>query len=298
LHLQGCTITIDNGANGKGILHDRVSFIEISRPPAPDPMELGPLSTDALPRLVRLSRCIARGQATLVRAEEMVPFRLDWEQGLLVTTQRLVEMDGAAREPRDWDERVDVVLRNVTAVARGGLFLVTLNPSAPHQLELSARSFDSIFLLGNNAPFTEQRGAPRQDNLRWRPNLGGADNFYQHSDLIFRIDLSRDGGESIEYRLDQREEALAEGWYEEKRPYSKVEWQSPPPADLPAHLHTKEHYLLDESLKNPAARSSQGGRPAGFDPAQLPLLPAAAGRRGVDPAALLRAADARFWPTS
>ena len=94
------------------------------------------------------------------------------------------------------------------------------------------------------------------------------------------------------YTFDQRELARDEGWYEEKRPQSLVVWRGLPPDELPVHLHTKEHYLLDSSPTNPALRAYENAGAAGFDPSLLPDLPDSSRIRSADSDGVMRRAGA------
>ena len=88
LVLNFCTLTIENSLRSGVSRHQNVAFFAVApdRPLSPQP--LAGAQSDVAHR-IRLTDCMVRGEATLVRTEEGAPYHLDWENGLLVTSERL-----------------------------------------------------------------------------------------------------------------------------------------------------------------------------------------------------------------
>src|SRR5690606_35307181 len=89
-----------------------VAFVEFLSPPALA-SEVDDEPMDKVPPLVQLSASIARGEAALVRAETGIPFTLRWDQGLLATTERLVDIGGALGNQTS-DRWIRIDLNHVT----------------------------------------------------------------------------------------------------------------------------------------------------------------------------------------
>jgi hypothetical protein len=97
----------------------------------------------------------------------------------------------------------------------------------------------------------------------------GQGNFYPNSNLIWRI-VPRGSAETpIEFTFDQRDEK----WWVERGTQRAVMWKQYPAPNQPVHQLTKADYLLSDHPSNPAIRSAEGHRVAGFDIDQLPAIP-------------------------
>lgn len=269
LDLRGCTLTIVNAAEDGTLLQNPVSFIEI-RTSRMAEMALDPLKkvpAVELPLSISLSRCIARGQATLVRAEKISPFSLQWTQGLFASTERLVETSGAMGKP-EWTGLVELDLSQVTIAAARGLCQMKSHEDAPHQLNLDIDCTNCIFLSDPAAPLLEHVGVATIAEAKEKLEFKGKGNFYPSSNLFWRIAPRGTAEATVDVTLDQRDEK----WSAEKRAQRAVMWKQYPAANVPVHLHSKADYLLSDNPANPAIRSAEGHGLAGFDSEQLPAL--------------------------
>ena len=263
LQLFHCTMTIRD-AHGA---HDEVAFVELAEPEQPNMMGIG-IDQDGPtePYQVDFEGCVARGQASLLRAPEAVPYRFSWDHGLLVTDRNVFEMGGATTKPQ-WPDprRMDIELRNVTVRTPQNVCHTSLTASAPYLLELYPRWENCIFLMEPSMALVRYEGIDEAERALSGFKIQGEDNYYEDTSVLLQIEPA-----GIEFRFAD-DELLTESWYDEvgEQPGSVLDWEQSLPVDVPADRHTKNHYLLtptESMIEQP-----------GFDPSRLPnyleLLP-------------------------
>ena len=87
---------------------------------------------------------LLRGEANLVCLTDETPLTIRWNQGLLVTSQHLLETGGSATEPQYYDQIV-LDLDNVTAYCREGLYYLRRGPGKAYQFHVNAYADQCIF---------------------------------------------------------------------------------------------------------------------------------------------------------
>jgi hypothetical protein len=253
-----------------------LAFMQLAPPrskemmPGDDTMNTG----SATPPLIDCFSTIIRGQATMLRVPEGVPFRLKWDQGLLITTERLLDLAGSRIMPRgSAGARVD--LSNTTAVVGKGLVLLRVDSEFRYPLEFSGELFQCIVFCDPPpeplavAPLVEMRAGLGSDFGRKRPYFRSRDTFYHHVDSILRFDPTGNPNEVIEYTFYEREKANELKWDEAGGVVGAIPWRKLPLASQAVERRTKFDYLLDEAEMGQTMR-------AGFDPVRLPdVAPAA-----------------------
>jgi hypothetical protein len=269
LELQDAVLTICN-ANAQGaLLQDRVSWVEVVDAPRPEPSvtadtEAAP--TRAIPPYIGLSNCVARGQATLIRCEKATPLRISGRQCLLVLSDYMLDVGGRDTKPVQLDARIELSLKNVTAVLGQGLCRLNSDTSAPFQLDLVTDCKNSILhIKDTKAALIDRRGIRDLAELDKHLYVRGRDNFYPGSDILLRLHPAGEPQNVLTYGFTGRNES----WYQEESPRFTLMWKSLPATDLPLDRHLPADYLLDESEQNPAQLDG-GETPAGADAAQLP----------------------------
>ena len=281
LEFHSCSLTIRNADQDGTLLQDRVAFVELQIPPAPEPNA----KTEAATMMVRsphprieLRGCVARGQATLVRSEVGVPFRLTWDQGLFVSTERLIESGGARQQPTLGDA-IEIDLRHVTAFVRKGIYATKLDAVGGFPLEFVSECNNSIVLTDSTSPLIEQHGTPAQP-FRKRPIVRGAKNFYPNTSVILLSDPIGSAADVEQFTFNQRDQLSDERkWYEERPEPGMVMWKTVPQVTRSVDRHGKDDYQLDDDPSNGMMRE------VGFDPTQLPELPAVLDSLSIPPAA-------------
>jgi len=269
LKLERCTLSICNASDQ---LHEEVAFFRTK--PASDGGSAKPESPPAAApeTIIELRDCIARGEAVFLRTEDLQPVHLSWENGLLVTTERLLMVPGAQEAARPGDAlRLD--LRHLTAVVRDGLCQMIDSKGAPHQLPVQIRCDDSILLGTPGKPLIEQDGLAGADAMRRRVTWIGDRNFFEGFDVFWMLDDF--DMETPPEKMDF--DAWRAHWRtpgENLKSRAPLSWKKSPAANRPVHTHTPDDYLLDESAAgNPALGAASDLHDAGFLADKLPQPP-------------------------
>lgn len=255
LRMSNCTLTVSNP------FLSRAAFFSIQ-----GPRETGIESSAASGKAVKtpkmvLENCLARGQASLVRSLEGLPFWLTWRQGFLATTDYLIEAGGLS--PLAVDDVMRVTMSNVTAAVNRGMVRLELREAGPALPELALDCNNCVFVHPREVPLVEYRGAIDSKRAVELFEIDGRDNFYDFTEIRWRIH----GPEGVR---DFSWEEQDESWYREKRAERGLRWRNPLPTDRDVSLRTPRDYLLD----------SNESQVAGFNLEQLPAFPEVSPRSG------------------
>jgi serine/threonine-protein kinase len=257
LDLRNCVLTVkDASGTGGTPIHDQTAMLALQPRRLADAMKMMEDAEAMLPSMsVKLSACVARGEATfLMAADDSLPLRVYWSQGLLVTPKRLFEAGGASVKLSSF-ENFEFNLEHVTAVVPQGLVLQRRPAGMPSQMRLEVRCRDSALRTDAGAALFEFEGLGSASDIKL--HYDGDNNLYAPRRVTFLRHRPAAGAPaSEEFDLDN----IAQ--WGNNLSSSALVWQSPPPAlaDLPAHEHRPQDYLVD------TATSESGG----FDPAVMP----------------------------
>jgi hypothetical protein len=160
VRLERCWLTIHNAADKGQAYFQGVAFFNIKAPPGANSMMRDPSAPPVQPDSIELQDCVARGQAVFVRTSDVQPFSLVWENGLLATTEQLLLAGGGSMSPPH-GARMQIDLRHVTALARGGLYKIVGTLDAPYLLDAKVKCIDSILIGGPDSAVIEQAGINR-----------------------------------------------------------------------------------------------------------------------------------------
>ena len=150
-------MTVRNSYGGRFSNLDHVCVFHVVRPLRDDMLDPETEGSRLLTE-IDLSNCVVRGETTVLRAEEAVPLRLRWHNGLLVTTERLVNL-GGTRKPPERGERILLDLEHLTAVMDQGLGEFSSRPESPYLMEVSVWCTNSILVTQRWAPLITQSGS-------------------------------------------------------------------------------------------------------------------------------------------
>lgn len=266
LQLTRCALTIKNAGPAGALLQNRVSFIGFLPPPAPAGIEEDDEPRPETIPYLALRSSLVRGEATFIASDAGTPFRLTWDQGLLATTDRLIDIGGVA-EDRLWNRLVRLELDHVTAITRSGLCLLrSREAQKPFALEVDARN--CIFVTDSSAPLIEQRTFQMIDEVKKEPpKFEGRGNIYSGPIEYWRI-VSQRTTAPLEPTVNINFTEGDDFGFEEPVLQNGVLWKGLPSASRPMHAHTKADYLLSSNPANPALR--RGEETAGFDSSVLP----------------------------
>jgi hypothetical protein len=272
VRLRNCWLTIRNAGEQAGDYHQDVAFLRLRQAPGAE-LNAGGSTTALPPADIELDDCVARGEAVFLRTEGLQPVRLNWANGLLVTSQYLLWADGGPESPRSGEAR-QIELQHLTAMVRRGLCRITTSQSAPHQLQTQIRHIsDSILIGAANGALIEQSGAESADQCRSWIEWNGDRVFYQGWESFWTIITSNASAapESMTFKAWQ----LHWGLERESRPeLNRVVWKKAPEPSRPAHTQTPADYALaGDPNSNPARGAASDGEDAGLETADLPLAP-------------------------
>lgn len=269
--LEGCYLTVLNAADQTTAYHPDVAFF-CARPEPHAASAGGGAAVAGLTATgIELADCVVRGEAALLRVEDLQPVELAWENGLLATSEQLLLARGGQRTPAP-SERIAISLRHVTAAMHGGFCRLEDDRLRSQQLPVHLRLADSI-LLCYGQPLIHQEGAASLDSLRARIQWDGDRNFYEGVEVFWRLH-SREAaaGEQV---MDFA--AWQEYWGPQRESLPRLDagvLAGIPPALGPTHSRTPDDYALSAQSDNPAVGAAADGQDAGFQAGRLPLEPA------------------------
>ncbi|MEX2111766.1 MAG: protein kinase [Pirellulales bacterium] len=269
LRFERCTFTIRYASTGGKAYHAGVAFFDIKAPPGGSTMTM-PAAADQQSVAIDLRNCVARGEATFVRDNDLQALRLDWENGLLATSERLLLAAGGAIEPRQLGY-VQINLRHVTAIAQSGLALITNSEDAPYQMKTEFDCTDSIFVTTADPPLLEQRGSNSAAEYRTRVRWSGERQYFDGFNVFWKIVTGQAQTTAEQMDFD----AWQETWAGHARlmSHTPIAWKKSPAADRPFSQHSPQDYALDDASDNLLIRGASDGQDAGCIAWQLSTLP-------------------------
>ena len=262
--MRDCTVTVRNTHGGRFSNLDHVSVFKLI-PNAIDDM-LDPITgAERLMTEVDLKHCIIRGEATVIGAPQADPMRFKWVNGLLVTTERLVSIGGAAAMPGR-GEQIMIDLDHVTAVMDRGLGEFTSSLDDPYLIDVSIYCTNNILVTQPWSSLITQSGPQRFSTMQAQLQYFGDRNFYEGSSVFWKLaPHDRSQAETIDFDSWQSQ------WGENSR-INSTKWERLPDKNRPTHEHRVVEYTLGTD-RNAAVKSSQDGYDAGFRHGMLPRLP-------------------------
>jgi len=270
--LERCWLTICNASEQRTAYHSDVVFFQVESALGADLAIGDNRSAIVLLTSIELVDCIARGEADFLRCDDLQPLSLSWENGLLVTTGRLLSSRGGQQSPQP-RETIHVDLRHVSAVVGSGLCRLAADYPSPYQLPLEINCSDSILMGGDGAALVEQVGIDEVDEFRTRIAWLGDRNFYENFQVFWGIrGIDR---QPLVEPMDFDGWRIYWGSEDENLPlHNAVKWRNLPEITRPMHTHAPTDYALDDSeTDNPAIGAASDGRNAGLQVERLPQLP-------------------------
>ncbi len=248
LRLMSCWLTIRNATPQRTSHHQFVAFFDIKAPPDTGAMamEHGAMAEHSVN--IEMQNCVARGEATLLRCEELQPVRLSWHNGLLATSERLLLAHGGEMANRV-SGQISVELRHVTAHARGGLCLITNAEGSRPLLRTQLHCADSILLATADVPLLEQAGVNSVEEFEGHVQWEGNRYFYSGFGTFWKISSfapALPAQDPVQRSFDEWQRHWRES-VDKQETWSRVVWKRLPDASRPMHTHTPADYALDET---------------------------------------------------
>ena len=265
VRLDRCSLTVRNLSDQRLTYQQDVAFFR-ARSAREGDADVGNAPAATPLATIELTDCVARGEADFLRVDDLQPVHLTWDNGLLITSERLLAAGGGQAAPK-LDETLPIDLHHVTAAVRGGLCRLTSNSANPYQLTTQFVATNSILIGAPGVPLVEQEGTASAENLRQRFIWNGDWNCYQDVDVFW-----------VARNLDpdsQPDVMTFEGWklhwgpsHENQPSVERLLWKKPPDADRPVHVQGPTDYTLED----PTGADAAAGAP-GCQIDRLPPLP-------------------------
>lgn len=277
LGLERCVLTINNASADGEAYHPNVALLGTSLPPgAPSTMNM-PMNTDGaapMPAVaaaeVWLEHSIIRGEASLLRASELQPVSLHWNDGLLAVSESALVASGGAMQPKDVDVRL--AFNHVTAACGGSLIDIRDDFDKPFLPAITITCADSILYSVTGAPLVDYDGIDVRTDFLKTFHWTGERVFYEgfKIDGFWRLASGDDVAQTLsfdDWRAQwgsQRE--LQSAWRE-------VRWKRAPAQSPIFHNLKPDDFALDDSgAAQKALRGAADGLDVGMNRTQLPLV--------------------------
>ncbi len=257
--LKSCILTIENDLTDD---KSRAAFIDVVAPA--ENME----RPTKLP--IDLENCIVRGGANMVRMRQSVPIILKWNNGLLVTSERLLAADGS---PQSWDDTIGLSLSHVTISVGQGLCLLRDSIDQPHQPALEFVCNKSILSAGGSA-LVEHDGVGDVEKFRHALVISGSTNYFEGVTDYWRVYVDNIQQEELKWDWATWKEKLAMGGKMLSK-MMEIRWQRNR-TDVPYYAPQQcglDDFLPDPESDNPIMQVMDvGDLPSGLMPDDLPAL--------------------------
>jgi hypothetical protein len=263
VRFEQCSLTIRNASLEHSAYHAGIAFFEVKAAPGNATMAMDPSAADDQAVRIELVDVVARGEATLVHTSDLQPLALDWQNGLLATSEHLLSAGGGAIKPHQPARDVEISLRHVTAAVNSSLVSLFNSVDAPYQLMTRIHATDCVFLSSGHPPLVEQSGSDDIDEFIERLEWNGDRDCFDGFEVFWQIEKTTPPPESKAMAFDEWRDYWASRL---KRPTdAAITWRNLPPASRPYHLHAPTDYVLDASVpSNPPVRAAADGLDGGF----------------------------------
>jgi hypothetical protein len=269
IELDRCLLTVRNASDQRGAYHLDVSIFDVKAAPGSSAMLLAMGMAPLEPVKIQLYNSVARGEAVFLRANDLQPLSLTWNNGLLATSERFLVAGGGATAPPQGAGQMRIELRHVTAVVEKGLCRLAGSHSAPWLLDSEIQCVDSIIVAGDKeAALIDQLGAEGVNQLQRRVAWRGDHNVYQGFDNYWKVtDLTS----SAAPLLFSYEQWTAHWTSNEIQPIGgTLHWTRPLQRELPAHRRQPAEFVLDPGQGATIVSGASDGGPRGLIVDSLP----------------------------
>ncbi|HBO45046.1 MAG TPA: hypothetical protein DD670_14175 [Planctomycetaceae bacterium] len=269
LRLRQSSLTVRNGHN-----HDVTVF---RAKPSPNSDRVGATQNSELAASpqIEIDDCVIRGRATILRAEELQPVQLTWNNGLLVTDQWFLWVQGGDREILAGDSIV-VRLKHLTGVVGQGLCRLDNSRLAPaRQLPVRVECSDSLLLVAfPQGALIELLGEYPYNLSEWFTWTGNRNGYF---------------GSSIFQRMDNLTQHLPpevldfQGWLDRwpgndiHSQWGRIDFVVPFDSGRSPDSFTAADFRLTDSRENWARGGASDGTDLGAALDRLPAVPLSSG---------------------
>ena len=234
---------------------------------------------------VQLTNAIVRGHGTLLSMAGAAPLRLDWNNGLLSTSQRLLDCGGIGPDATG-QRTMDINLYRLTADTGNGL----INVNAEDGMFVDLMTIDlecrnCLFYIPIDSPWIQYIGPGMSalDRMFSRLSFHGEGNLYQNIEVFWRLRQASSMAALVDdYERESLDAERWQQWWEtdgvvktqEFQPiYDRVRWK---PWSSPYYARSHADYSLEGEQMDPTLLTPSG---PGFDHGTLPNIDRTASTR-------------------
>lgn len=251
-----CSITVRNS----GMVDEVYAFEVVTDPGALSRRNDSP--KDKLPLVwLEMNNAIIRGQMTMLHMDFATRLWLDWDNGLLAVSDRMIDTAGALYPPDQGSDLIRMKLWRVTAHTPKGVFLMRVGVSGAYPIEVDRLAHECVFWVGSGIPHYDLRGMPSV-RAGTPIALQGASNIYvtdtMQSDPMLRLLTSADDRKEVLMEEIAKREVT---WAADKSSKWLVNWAFEGLEAVPFDRRSAVNYR------------QVGENPPGFDEKALPLPP-------------------------
>jgi hypothetical protein len=267
IRLERCLLTVENFSPSAPTTAFNLdtAFFRVGSASDADTSTLD-ANTDAAS--IEIFDSIARGEAVFLRADGSQTVNLNWENGLLVTSESLLVARGQKTEPKPGD-MLHLALRHLTTATHRGLCRMSASSAGEYQIPVLMKCSDNIFTGLKNNPLVVQEGFGSIESLQRLFNWQGDLNFYDTDNPFWSVRRLNVAGQAtllnfddwIAYWTNSRENLATR---------TAIEWMRRSGIEQPPHRQTPSDYTLNRHRENPPLGRSSDGADAGINADKLP----------------------------
>lgn len=249
-------LSLREGADFAGQLGEATLYRLPDRPTSPQRPPLLPLVA------IDLKNVAVRGEMTLISLEDAAQLHLNWDNGLLAVSRRMLEIAGSKYPLSLAGNQILLKLNRVTAYTREGLVRTRLGPSGDQPMLIDRDSTKVVYRSSASAPHIEFTGLkPALADPEQLVKLRGEDNAYDSGseDDWPLLTLKLESGEQQLFWLSEMTAVNRPAWAAERQQWS-VRWSLPLDETLPPSRMVPAHFFQDGTVVS------------GFDLALLPAF--------------------------
>lgn len=281
VRLTDCSITIGNLANRKNVSAFSVTTgPDTTREIAPDDLDRQS-QANSLPLVaLQMYNVIVRGQISLIEMDYAAALQLQWENGLLAISRRMIETSGARVVPSLTSSPLQLSLTRLTSHTPLGLVQMRLGGEGRYPVTIDRDVSNCVFVVDKGASHVEVTGLSTLENDPPILKSRGEANAYE----VDRAMLSLSSGSGRTSEVLMRDLAAnSPAWWDERSTRWTIWWKQGP-ADETTVPTIDSRSLLDlpPDQRTTADYRQDGAVFGGFDEKSLPILPFGSDNRGLD----------------
>lgn len=244
LELSRCSFTVRNAAADGATASRQVAVIDV-QPGARFEGLVPDIDVDNHTPTIRLSDSVVRGQVTLLRCDQASPCWLNFEQGLFISSEQLVDVRGTLVEPQWAMGRISLGLKRLLVFADRGICRVRTDSLHPYHPGIGVKAQDCLVATRFTKPATplylvQGAGPLVLDGSELA--VSGSNNYYKNTQVVLRVELSESTNPADEFTFDKLQELDGQQWYSERNPQPATIFSWIPPA------HTVDRQTLDDYI--------------------------------------------------